>query len=62
MMPKLTLDELECHTENLSEESSAELRSLQFLEAQISKSTEEIQIYKAARSFFLHALKCEIKK
>lgn len=36
-MPKITIDEIECHTEDLTENGRAQLASLQFLEGQMQR-------------------------
>jgi len=37
-MPKITLDDVEYHTEDLSEQGVLEFKSLQYLETQMEKN------------------------
>lgn len=60
-MPKLTLDNMEYNTEDLSEKGQATLKSLQFLELQLQKLKKEIVIYQTAQQTYIAALKAEIK-
>ena len=43
-MPKITIDEIEYNTEDLSDNGKAQLASLQFLEVQLNKIQSEIAI------------------
>ena len=61
-MPKLTIDGIDYHSEDLSENGKAQLASLQFLEAQMLKLKNEIAIYQAAQTTYLQALKIEIAR
>ena len=49
-MPKITVDDIEYNTEDLSDNGKAQLASLQFLEVQMSKIKSEIAVYKTAAS------------
>jgi hypothetical protein len=60
-MPKITVDEIEYNTEDLSENGKAQLASLQFLEVQMSKIKSEIAVYQTARSSYVAALKSELE-
>ena len=60
-MPKITLDEIEYNTEDLSERGLATLKSMQFLEIQLQKMANEIAIYRTAQQAYLEALKAEIE-
>ena len=60
-MPKITVDEIEYNTEDLSENGTAQLASLQFLEAQMNKIKSEIAVYQTARNTYVAALKSELE-
>lgn len=60
-MPKITIDDIEYNTEDLSENGKAQLASLQFLEVQMNKLKSEIAIYQTARNSYSAALKAEIE-
>jgi hypothetical protein len=61
-MPKIQLDDIEFNTEDLSEQSQAILKSLQFVEVQLQKLKSEIAVYQTAQQTYAAALKEEIKK
>lgn len=61
-MPKITIDDVEYNTEDLTENGKAQLASLQFLEAQMSKLSSEIAVYQTARNSYVLALKGELEK
>lgn len=61
-MPKITIDEIEYNTEDLTENGRAQLASLQFLEGQMHKLRNEIAVYQTAQRTYLAALKAEIEK
>ena len=61
-MPKITIDEIEYHTEDLTENGRAQLASLQFLEGQMQKIRQEIAVYQTAQAAYSQALKAEIAK
>ena len=61
-MPKITVDEVEYNTEDLTETGKATLASLQFLESQMQKMRNEIAIYRTAQISYIAALKAEIEK
>jgi hypothetical protein len=61
-MPKITIDEIEYHTEDLTENGRAQLASLQFLEGQMQKIRQEIAVYQTAQAAYAQALKAEIAK
>mgnify|MGYP001321144550 CR=1 FL=1 len=62
MMPKITIDEIEYNTEDLSDNGKAQLASLQFLEVQMNKLQSEIAVYQTARNSYMTALKAELEK
>ena len=61
-MPKITVDDIEYNTEDLSENGKAQLASLQFLEVQMKKIKSEIAVYQTARSAYVTALKNELEE
>lgn len=61
-MPKITVDDIEYNTEDLSENGQAQLASLQFLEIQMKKLQSEIAVYQTARNSYVAALKAELDK
>ena len=61
-MPKITVDDIEYNTEDLSDNGKAQLASLQFLEAQMNKIKSEIAVYQTARNTYAAALKAEVEK
>ena len=61
-MPKITIDEIEYNTEDLTEIGRATLASLQFLEGQIKKIRNEMAVYRTAQISYVAALKVEIEK
>ena len=61
-MPKITVDNIEYNTEDLSDNGKAQLASLQFLEVQMTKLNSEIAVYQTARNAYVAALKGELEK
>ncbi len=61
-MPKITIDEVDYNTEDLSDNGKAQLASLQFLEQQMAKLKNEIAVYQTARAAYAQALKAELDK
>jgi hypothetical protein len=59
-MPKITVDDIEYNTEDLSENGKAQVASLQFLEVQMTKLKSEIAVYQTARNSYVLALKAEL--
>jgi hypothetical protein len=59
-MPKITVDNIDYNTEDLSENGKAQLASLQFLEVQMNKLKSEIAVYQTARNSYVAALKTEL--
>lgn len=58
----IKIDEIEYHTEDLTEKGRAHLASLQFLEGQMQKIRREIAVYQTAQAVYAQALKAEIAK
>jgi hypothetical protein len=61
-MPKITVDDIEYNTEDLSDNGKAQLASLQFLEVQMKKLNSEVAVYQTARNAYVAALKAELEK
>ena len=61
-MPKITLDDIEYNSEDLTDNGKAQLASLQFLETQMNKLNGEIAVYQTARNAYVSALKTELEK
>ena len=61
-MPKITVDDMEYNTEDLSDNGKAQVASLQFLETQLTKLQGEIAVYQTAKSAYVNALKVELEK
>jgi hypothetical protein len=59
-MPKITVEDIEYNSEDLTENGTAQLASLQFLEMQMNKLRSEIAVYQTARSSYIAALKAEL--
>lgn len=59
-MPKITVDGIDYHTEDLSDNGKAQLASLQFLEVQMQKLRNEITIFETARQTYVDALKADL--
>ena len=59
-MPKITVDDIEYNTEDLTDNGKAQLASLQFLEVQMAKLRSEIAVYQTARNTYISALKSEL--
>tara|TARA_E500000178_G_C16616239_1_gene571280 strand:+ start:334 stop:564 length:231 start_codon:yes stop_codon:yes gene_type:complete len=61
-MPKITIDGVEYHSEDLSEQGRAQLASLQFLELQMQKINQELSVYQTAKMVYSQALKAEVEE
>lgn len=61
-MPKITIDDMEYNTEDLTENGRAQLASLQFLEGQMQKIRNEMAVYQTAQRTYVAALKAEIEQ
>lgn len=56
-MPQITVNNIEYNSEDLTDNGKAQLASLQFLEAQMTKLNSEIAVYQTARNSYVAALK-----
>ena len=61
-MPKIIIDGIEYHTEDLSDSGREQLKSLQFLDSQMQTLQNELAIYETARIAYLKILTSEISK
>lgn len=61
-MPKITVENIEYNTEDLTDNGKAQLASLQFLEMQMNKIKSEIAVYQTALASYQIALKQELEK
>ena len=61
-MPKITVDDVDYNTEDLTDNVKAQLASLQYLEVQMRKLQNEIAVYQTARNAYVAALKAELAK
>jgi len=59
---KITIDDKEYRTSDLSQEAKAQLVNLQFINEQILQKNNELQISDSARILYKSALKTEIIK
>ena len=60
-MPKITIDDIEYNSEDLSDKGKAQLASLQFLDEQMKKLQSELAVYQTARNAYLAVLQQELK-
>ena len=56
-MPKIQIDGLDFHTEDLSESGRSKFESLQYLEKKIARLNNQMVIYKTAKRAFENTLK-----
>ena len=61
-MPKMTVDDVEYNTEDLTDNGKAQLASLQFLEVQIKKIRSEVAVYQTARNSYVTELREELNE
>ena len=61
-MPKITIDDIEYNSEDLSDNGKAQLASLQFLDAQMNQLQSEIAVYQTARAAYSSDLQAELDK
>jgi hypothetical protein len=61
-MPKITVDNIEYNTEDLTDKGKAQLASLQFLEVQITKLKNEVAVFQTARNTYIKTLQDELEK
>lgn len=61
-MPKITLDDIEFNSEDLSENSKKILTSLQFAEMKIKQLTDEIAVLSTAKNSYDAQIREKLKK
>ena len=61
-MSKVTIDGKDYNLDELSETAKANLVSLQFVQAEITKLESQMSVYKTAAAAYSSALKNEIEK
>ena len=61
-MTKITLDDLEFNSEDLTDTGKAQLASLQFLDVQMKTIKQEVSVYQTARNSYIAALKSELEE
>ena len=61
-MVKITIDDLEYDTENMSDNAKAQVASLQFNEAHMNRLRNELAIADTAKIAYVNALKVELEK
>ena len=59
-MPKITIDKIDYHTEDLNEQGNAQLASLQFVEMQMQSLRNEIAVYQTAQNAYMVALQAHV--
>ena len=59
---KITVDEVEYNLSDLSDNAKAQLKSIQFVDAQIQQLTNEWAVADTARIGYTNALKVELAK
>ena len=61
-MPKITIDNIDFNTEDLSENGILKLKNLQYLNSQMGHIRNEQVAYKVANQTYIKELKIEIEK
>ena len=61
-MTKISIDEIEYNTEDLTENGKAQLTSLQYVDKEIQKIRKEMAVYQTARISYVALLKAEIEE
>ena len=61
-MLKFIIDGIGYQVDSLSDKGQAQLRSLQFTEAQLQKLRNEVAVFETARGAYIAALKAEIAR
>ena len=61
-MPKLKIDDLEFHTEDLSEEGQKQLDSVRFVEQQLKTYQSEIDALTVAKDTLIARLKDQLER
>ncbi len=61
-MPRFNIDGVDYQVDSLSQNGQAQLRSLQFVEAQLQQLRNEVAVYETAQAAYVAALKAEIAR
>ena len=61
-MVKITIDDVEYDTDNMSDNAKAQVASLQFNEAHMNRLRNELAIADTAKIAYVNALKVELSK
>ena len=61
-MVKITIDDVEYDTDNMSDNAKAQVASLQFNEAHMNRLRNELAIADTAKIAYVNALKIELNK
>jgi hypothetical protein len=61
-MAKITIDDVEYDTDNMSDNAKAQVASLQFNEAHMNRLRNELAIADTAKIAYVNALKVELSK
>ena len=61
-MVKITIDDIEYDTDNMSDNAKAQVASLQFNEAHMNRLRNELAIADTAKIAYVNALKVELSK
>ena len=56
-MPKITIDDIEYNTEDLSDNAKAQLANIQFVDTQLQQLNNELAVADTARIGYSNALK-----
>ena len=59
-MAKITIDDVEYDSDNLSDNAKAQVVSLQFVQAEINRLKSQLAVYQTAATGYTAALKSEI--
>ncbi|MBR2655608.1 MAG: hypothetical protein IKD58_03805 [Loktanella sp.] len=59
-MPRMTIDGITCHTEDLCDQGRATAASLQFLDRRMQQIRLEIQVYQTAQAAYAQALAAQL--
>ncbi len=60
IMPRIMIDGITCHTEDLCDDGRATAASLQFLDRRMQHIRHEIQVYKTAQAAYAQALAAQL--
>ena len=61
-MPKITIDEKEYDTEEMSKEALAQLQAIQFVEGELARAQMKGAALQTAKNAYIRALKAQLEK